>query len=132
MVHRRRTRSDRLDKVKATKRLAELATQNDARTAKVWIAVSKAIENKQFTKVNAVGGAFGKVTYEDMPEKAGILIGFNVMASEGKPPSVIQPIYLTSQGELKGRVIGTPNRGDQPAVIKAKPVTPWGRSILAA
>lgn len=110
-----------LDKVKATKRLAELATQSDARTAKVWIAISKAIENKQLTKVNAIGGAFGKVTYEDMPEKPGILIGFNVMGTQGKPPSVIQPIYLTSQGELKGRVIGTPNKGDQPAVIKAKP-----------
>ncbi len=110
-----------LDKVKATKRLAELATQNDARTAKVWIAVSKAIENKQFKKWEIIGGAFAKVNYEDVPEKPAILIGFNILGSEGKPPSVIQPIYLSSQGEIKGRIIGLPQQGDKPISIKAKP-----------
>lgn len=110
-----------LDKVKVTKRLAELATQGDARTAKLWIGISKALEKKLLKKWDTVGGAFSKKTFEEIPEKPAILIGFNFMASEGKAPSVIQPIYLTSQGEIKGKIYGQPKQGEAPVITKAKP-----------
>jgi hypothetical protein len=110
-----------LDKVKVTKRLAELATQGDARAAKLWVGISKALEKKLLKKWDTVGGAFAKKTFEELPEKPAILIGFNFMVAEGRPPSVIQPIFLTSQGELKGKIYGTPKQGEMPVSTKAKP-----------
>jgi hypothetical protein len=110
-----------LDKVKVSKRLLELASQNDANTAKLWVAISRAIDNKQTNKWNTVGGAFAKVNFEEIPEKPAILIGFNFLASEGRPPSVMQAIYMTSQGEVKGRIIGQPQQGDKPVTTQAKP-----------
>ncbi len=110
-----------LDKVKVTKRLAELASLKDARSAKLWVAISKALDSKQIKKWNTGFGAFGNRTFEDAPEKPAILIGFNFMASPGKAPSIIQPIYLTAQGEVAGKAYGLAQPGDVAVTTKAKP-----------
>lgn len=113
-----------LTKSKVEKRVAELQPIVDARTerSKVWTAVRKAVSDKQTKKWETVGGAFSKATFEETPPNGAILVGFAyTTVSGGQYPGVIQPIFLTSRGEVLGKVYGTIEKGAVVQTTKAKP-----------
>src|SRR5262249_36337052 len=79
--------------------------------------------NNRLRQWDIVGGAFAKLTYKETPPTGGILVGFRVSTiNNGQYPGLVQPIYLTSQGEILGQAFGKVDKTSSPIVmIKAKP-----------
>jgi hypothetical protein len=113
-----------LNKVKVEKRIAELEAAGEARGEKLgrWATIRKAIVDSELKRWDIVGGGFSQDTFEEIPKDGGILIGFYFTTkSQGRYPGVVQPIFLTARGEVKGRVYGVPERGAVGQTVKAKP-----------
>ncbi len=69
-----------------------------------------------------MGGGFSKKTFEEIPADPSILIGFNYTSiQDNKYPGFIQPIFLTSHGEVLGKEYGDVKKGTEILKMKAKP-----------
>jgi hypothetical protein len=117
-----------LNKAKAEKRVAELSGSSEPKVGpgpsktNMFALARKAVADKQRKEWEIVGGGFRKDTFEEVPKEGAILIGFHYTTTGGgKYPGVVQPIWLTARGEVKGRVYGVPDRGAVPQTVKAKP-----------
>jgi predicted Zn finger-like uncharacterized protein len=90
-------------------------------TGDLFTFVQEAITAGRLSNVDIQGFKVGNNTYRDIPERGGVLIGFEIGLGKFVNNAVInalRPIYLTRDGERPGRWYGTPP--DNPIVIKAK------------
>jgi hypothetical protein len=56
-----------------------------------------------------------------VPPKGALLIGLYYTTFDNRGlPNVLQPIFLTATGEVKGKVYGVPNAGERVQVVKAR------------
>ncbi|HJZ59715.1 MAG TPA: hypothetical protein VKE74_32530 [Gemmataceae bacterium] len=114
-----------LNKDKAEKRAAELLPVVEGRTDRnsVFVTIRKMVAEKQYKKWPHHGG--GEVEFEEIPAEGAYLIGFDCTTiSRGAYPNIIQPIWMTARGTIKGRVYGMPRKGDKteaPVSTRAKP-----------
>ena len=61
------------------------------------------------------------MTFEEIPKDGAILIGFHyTTTANGNYPGLIQPIFLTAKGEVKGKLYGTADKGAVTQTTKAK------------
>jgi hypothetical protein len=113
-----------LNKVKVEKRIAELESASEVHGEKLgrWATIRKAVTDDQLKRWEIVGASGFRDTYEEIPKEGGILIGFHYTTkSQGRYPGLVQPIFMTARGEVKGKVYGTPERGAVGQTVKAKP-----------
>lgn len=113
-----------LSKVKIEARLKELQSvaQEQGGGAARFALVRRALADNQLKRWQIVGGAFAREAFEELPPEPSILIGFNyTTVQNGSYPGVIQAIYLTARGEVKGKIFGTPEPGAMGQTTKAKP-----------
>jgi hypothetical protein len=113
-----------LNKAKVEKRIVELKGTLETRPDKGsrWAGIRKAVAEKDLKHWSIVGGVAGRDTFEEIPKEGGILIGFMYSTTgQGRYPCAVQPIFLTSSGEKKGKPYGVPDRGTVIKTVKAKP-----------
>ena len=118
-----------LSKAKADKRVAELQSVADAPAdkgkskTKLFINIRTAMAEQRLKRWSFTGGAFARVTFEEVPPSGSLLIGFRyTINSTVRMPSAIQAIYLTSAGEVFGKAYGTTtDPTTAPQITKAKP-----------
>jgi hypothetical protein len=114
-----------LSKAKVEKRLTELqpaATAAGGSKGKMWDAVRTGVTSGKLKRWEIVGGAFSKTPYEEVPKEGAVLIGFNYTTQKGgQYPGVVQPIWLTPRGEVKGKIYGIAERGSVMLTTRAKP-----------
>jgi hypothetical protein len=91
-------------------------------TADMWGFIHRCVADHQTTETQSHGGAFSmRDPYQDIPE-AGLLVGFNFSLGAFMNHSMIdglQPIFLTSKGEVLGQKHG--KFSDPVTKISAKP-----------
>lgn len=114
-----------LDRTKAEKRAAELYPIIEARTDKsaIFVTIRKAIAEKRYKKWPVHGG--GGIEFEEIPAEGGYLIGLDCTSIiNGGYPGMVQPIWMTARGEVRGVLYGAPRKGDKserPVANRPKP-----------
>jgi hypothetical protein len=112
-----------LTKTRVEKRIAEIQSIVNARSDNMrsWTAIRKAIADNRLKRWEIITGNFTNDTYEEIPKDGGILIGFHYTTThQGRYPGVLQAIYQTSRGEIKGKMFGAPEKGEKLLTTKAK------------
>jgi hypothetical protein len=113
-----------LNKTKAEKRAAELLPLVDTRVEKntIFVEIRKAVAEKQYKKWPHHGG--GEVEFDEIPTEGAYLIGLDCTTiSSGNYPNIIQPVWMTARGVVKGRIYGIPHKNDKterPVSTRAK------------
>jgi hypothetical protein len=114
-----------LTKTKIEKRIEEIksAAESKGDKGRLWSTIRNAVADKDVKQWDIVGAGFHKDTYEEIPKEGAILIGFvYTTVQNGKFPGSIQPIFLTSKGEVKGKNYAHTDRTAGPVqTVKAKP-----------
>jgi hypothetical protein len=114
-----------LNRAKAEKRIKELQSVAEVAIDKsrTWLHIRRALADQQIKRWQIVGGAFAHNDFEEVPAGGAILIGFRyTVTHDGRLPGVVQAIFLTSSGEVDGKIYGTPiTPTETPQVVKAKP-----------
>ncbi len=110
-----------LSKAKVEKRLTELEKVVNAHVdrGELFALIRRAIRLKKIQETQAVGGAFAKQWFQEVPPEGALLIGFDIGLGKFFQNDVVyylRPIFLTSFGEKKGTPYGRPT----PKVITVK------------
>ncbi len=113
-----------LNKTRVEKRIAEIQPIVNARSDSMrsFAAIRTAIAETRLKRWEIITGSFTQDTYVEIPKDGAILIGFHYTTThQGRYPGVLQAIYQTSRGEIKGKMFGAAEKGEKLLTTKAKP-----------